>query len=182
MASSLATMVLSPRDRTSFTLSIACYDLYKNFPLLRNFLDTYFKETHEWLEDLLQQKFAALMATLLYVAWPLQFVYETLAQSAMLELAVQAMNGCLTPFVYLGTQAWSLLKLLFDLLWPIKALLSFILRSSWLVIWNILCLPYTIVSLLYGGCYNLVELAQSFRGSVSTVTTIAERAPSTADT
>jgi hypothetical protein len=61
------------------TLSIACYDLYRNFPLLRDFLDKYFTETHEWLEKIFHENAAAFMGSCLYVAWPLTFVYETLS-------------------------------------------------------------------------------------------------------
>ena len=80
------------------TLSIACYDLYKNFPLLRNFLDTYFKETHEWIETIFRDNVAAFMSTCLYVAWPLTYVYETLRAS---DLFVYMLNTSVYPFVYL---------------------------------------------------------------------------------
>lgn len=61
------------------TLSIACYDLYRNFPVLKSFLDSYFAETHSWLEEIFHDNAAALMGCVLYVAWPLTFVYETLS-------------------------------------------------------------------------------------------------------
>ena len=74
---------------------MACWDIYKNFPLLRGFLDTYFKETQEWLGEIFHAKFAEVMGCLLYMAWPLQFVYETLKQS---EMFVMFLNGVLYPF------------------------------------------------------------------------------------
>ena len=78
------------------TLSMACWDIYKNFPLLRGFLDTYFKETQEWLGEIFHAKFAEVMGCILYMAWPLQFVYETLKQS---EMFVMFLNGVLYPFI-----------------------------------------------------------------------------------
>ena len=77
------------------TLSIACYDLYKNFPLLRGFLDSYFKETQEWLGEIFHARVTEVMACILYVAWPLQFVFETLKQS---EMFVMCLNGAFYPF------------------------------------------------------------------------------------
>lgn len=81
------------------TLSIACYDLYKNFPLLRTFLDTYFKETHEWLEQIFHEQVTVWMGCILYVFWPLQYFYETLKSS---EMFMQVINGALYPIVYIG--------------------------------------------------------------------------------
>ena len=81
------------------TLSIACYDLYKNFPLLRAFLDKYFKETFTWLEEICQGYAAAIMGSILYFAWPLQFLYETLKQS---EVFIMLLNAGLYPFIQLG--------------------------------------------------------------------------------
>lgn len=60
------------------TLSIACYDLYKNFPVLRGFLDSYFKETSEWINKIFHARVTELMSGILYVAWPLKIVYESL--------------------------------------------------------------------------------------------------------
>ena len=60
------------------TLSIAVWDLYKNFPIFRDFLDSYFKETQVWVGRILQEKYTIFMSNCLYVAWPLKLVYDGL--------------------------------------------------------------------------------------------------------
>mmetsp|Transcript_7302 Transcript_7302/g.10301 ORF Transcript_7302/g.10301 Transcript_7302/m.10301 type:complete len:97 (+) Transcript_7302:1497-1787(+) len=80
------------------TLSIALYDLYKNFPLLRTFLETYFKETNEWLEKIFHEQVTVWISCVLYVFWPLQFVLDTLKSS---ELFMQLLNGAIYPLIYL---------------------------------------------------------------------------------
>ena len=152
------------------TLSIACYDLYKNFPLLRTFLDTYFKETHEWFEQIFHEQVTVWMGCILYVFWPLQFLYETLKGS---EMFMQVINGAIYPVLYLGQSLWAFIKLIFDLLWPVKALVSFILRTSFSLVWNILCLPYTILHFCYLCCYNFVSLVKDFNSSFASVKQMA---------
>lgn len=151
------------------TLSIACYDLYRNFPVLKGFLDKYFSETHEWLEEIIHDNVAAFMGCCLYVAWPLTFVYETLRQS---EMFLFALNGALYPFVYVGTSLLALIKLIFDLLWPVKALISIIIRSSFTLIWNILCLPYTILKLFYSSFVAFFSFLRSFSSSMKTASSV----------
>ena len=156
------------------TLSIACWDLYKNFPVLKSFLDQYFSETQQWLEEIFHENFAVFISCILYICWPLQFVYDTLRQS---DLFVYAFNGAICPFMMIGYYLWAGLKLLFDLLWPIKAAISFILRTSWSLVWNIICLPYTIVMLLYGGARGCFDFMKSFQN----VSRVAKSSPSASD-
>ena len=110
------------------------------------------------------------MSGILYVAWPLKIVYESLVQS---EMFILVMNGALYPFVQLGSYLFAFLKLMFDLLWPIKAFISLILRYSLSFIWNILCLPYTILSLCYSGTLGLFTCLKSFSSSFSSVKSVS---------
>ena len=160
------------------TLSIACYDLYKNFPLLRTFLETYFKETNEWLDRIFHEQFSVWMGMILYVFWPLQFVLDTLKSSELFMLAV---NTAFYPLVYLTQSLWALLKLLFDLLWPVKALISLVIRSSFSIVWNILCLPYTLLRFLYSCCLGLLQVLGGFRSSVESAKFVAAQAQSKAE-
>ena len=161
------------------TLSIACYDLYKNFPLLRTFLQTYFKETHEWFEKIIHEQVTVWIGSILYVFWPLQFVLDTLKSS---ELFMQFINGAMYPFFYLAQSLFGLMKLLFDLLWPVKALISLILRSSFSLVWNIICLPITLIQVCYSCLLGLFSIMTGFSSSVGTAQNIAAHAPSAADT
>lgn len=155
------------------TLSIACYDLYRNFPVLKSFLDTYFAETHVWLEEIFKANTSALMGCFLYVAWPLTFVYETLSQSQMFLFAF---NSAMYPFIYVGSSLLALFKLIFDLFWPVKALISIVFRWSFQLVWSIICLPYTILYFMYSCCFGMIVFIRSFSSSVETVSQVAPSA------
>ena len=82
------------------------------------------------------------MGSILYVFWPMQFLLDTLRSS---EIFMFLINGAFYPLIYLFKILFAAIQLLLDLLWPIKALLSLVLRSSFSLVWNIVCLPFTIL-------------------------------------
>ena len=84
-----------------------------------------------------------------------------------------ALNGAIHPFVYVGSLLFALLKLIFDLLWPVKAVVSIVIRSSFTLVWNVLCLPYTILHLFYSSFFSFFAFLRSFTSSVNTVSGIA---------
>ena len=45
------------------------------------------------------------------------------------------------PFIALYSGFFGYLKLIFDFLWPIKAIVSFILNSAFSLVWSIITLP-----------------------------------------
>lgn len=161
------------------TLSIACYDLYKNFPLLRTFLETYFKEYNEWLERIFHEQVTVWMGIIFYVAWPLQFVLDTLKSS---EMFMHVLNGAIYPLIYLGQSFFALMKLLVDLLWPIKALMSLIVRYSLSLVWNMLCLPYTLLSIIYYCLREGVSVIKGMSSSLGSARELAAHAPTASDT
>lgn len=87
-----------------------------------------------------------------------------------------AVNSAMYPFIYVGTSLLALLKLIFDLFWPVKALISIVFRWSFQLVWNILCLPYTILYLFYSSFFGLLTFLRSFSSSVETVSQVAPSA------
>lgn len=74
------------------------------------------------------------------------------------------------------------LKLLVDLLWPIKALMSLILRSSFSLVWNVICLPYTLIKFTYLCLKKLTGVIGVMSSGVGSAKQLAAHAPSAADT
>ena len=60
-------------------------------------------------------------------------------------------------------------KLIFELMWPVKTLISLIIRTSWNIIWTTLTLPFTLLSLLYNGFLGFFQFFKSFFSSVNNV-------------
>lgn len=89
---------------------------------------------------------------------------------------IYAVNSAMYPFIYVGTSLIALVKLIFDLLWPVKALISIVFRWSFQLLWSIICLPYTILYLVYSSCFGLLCFLRSFSSSVETVSQVAPSA------
>ena len=78
------------------------------------------------------------MSNCLYVAWPLKMVYDSLKNQVFI---LPIINMLTYPFIALYSGFFGYMKLIFDFLWPIKAIVSFILNSAFSLVWSIITLP-----------------------------------------
>ena len=101
------------------------------------------------------------MSHCLYVAWPLKLVYDGLKNQVYI---LPIINTITYPFIALYSGFFGYMKLIFDFLWPIKAIVSFILNSAFSLVWNIVILPYTILMFFYNGA---LEILTVFKGLMS---------------
>ena len=81
------------------------------------------------------------------------------------------------PFIALYSGFFGYMKLIFDFLWPIKAIVSFILNSAFSLVWSIIILPYTILMFFYNGALEMLTVIKGLSSSFKSVQRIAKQAP-----